>query len=115
VSVEANGLGGLRVRITARGGNLTNVRSVADSRVPVPNTLFDVPGGPTGATSLDINPGTPNFEFTLRPAVPGQAATAPLAIADGCGGTWSTLVGGGHGAFTGPGGAPSEVTVTRQD
>jgi hypothetical protein len=113
VSVAPNGAGGLQVVITARSGVLGRVQSMADARVPDPNARFDVPGGATGAATLDAQPGTVQCQFVVRPVNVGRAVTAPLAISDGCGGSWSTLVGGGPGVFSGPAAAPSEVAVTQ--
>jgi hypothetical protein len=111
VTVAPDGTGRVQVQITARNGVLTQVQSEADSRVPNPNALFDVPGGPTNASALDAQPGTAQFAFAVHPAVPGQAVTAPLVIRDGCGGQWATLVGGGPAVFSGPPAAAQPVPV----
>lgn len=114
VTVAPNGAGGLQVSITARSGVLSRVQSVADTRVPDPNAqFFNVPGATPGATTLDARPGTTQFQFAVRPVSVGRAVTAPLVITDGCGGGWSTLVGGGPSVFSGSAAAPSEVVVTQ--
>ena len=113
VTVAPDGAGRLQVTLSARSGSLARVQMVADAHVPTPNALFDVPGGPTGARSLNLQPGTAQYGFDVRPATSGQAATVPLVITDGCGGQWSTLVGGGPAVFSGPAAAPQPVAVER--
>jgi hypothetical protein len=113
VAVAPDGSARLRVTITARTSVLADVRLVADPRVPNPNALFDVPNGASGAGTLSVQPGTPQLVFYLRPAVATQAVTAPLAIADGCGGQWTTLIGAGPAAVAGPAGPATDVPVTR--
>jgi hypothetical protein len=107
VTVAPDGAGRLQVTLGAHSGSLARVPLVADAHVLNPNALFDVPGGPTGAMTLNGQPSTPAFGFAVRQQTPGQAVTVPLLITDGCGGQWSTLVGGGPSVFSGPAGVPN--------
>jgi len=113
VTVAPDGTGRLQVTITARTGSLAQVQSVTDPHVPTPNALFDGPGGPSNAPTLNVQPGTAQFVFVVHPATSSQAVTAPLVITDSCGGQWSTLVGGGASVLAGPATAPQPVAVVR--
>jgi hypothetical protein len=113
VTVAPDGTGRLQITITARTGSLAQVQSVTDPNVPTPNALFDVPGGPSQAPTLNVQPGAVQFVFHVHPATRGQAVTAPLVITDSCGGQWSTLVGGGASMLAGPATAPQPVAVAR--
>ena len=56
--------------------------------------------GGRGSFTTTLPPGTHEVTFTVRPAIPGAAATVPLTVVDSCG-DWPTLVGGGAAAFGG--------------
>jgi streptogramin lyase len=115
VTVAADGTGRLGVTLTARSGVLTQVQAVPDAHVPTTNALIDESGrtGMPGDT-FSATPGTAQHSFIMYPATAGQGATVPLVIVDSCGTAWSTLVGGGAGAYArGPATAPTAVPVTR--
>ena len=99
--------------LSARSGSLGPVQMVADAHVSTPNALFDVPGADGRP---DAERAAEHGAVRIRRApcdASGQAVTVPLVITDGCGGQWSTLVGGGPTVFSGPGGDGAAVAVER--
>jgi uncharacterized repeat protein (TIGR01451 family) len=117
VAVQPGG-GGLQVTIRANTTAGTPSNALQALRFAAgTNTLLDLPGGPsgvTGALTVPLPAGTTETTFVGRQAVPGQAATLPLVVVDGCG-DWSTFVGGGPSGFPppssgGPAGGASPIT-----
>lgn len=115
VTVTRDGTGRLLVTVNARSGALTQVSVVGDARVANTNARIEVNGQVVTTATLPLQPGAARLDFAVRPATAGLPVTVPLAILDGCNQTWSTLVGGGAGAFdVGAAGAPQELTLTRE-
>ena len=94
VTTPSNGR--LLVSVTASGGNN---RLLALHFARTTNATVDVGGqsGRTGAFTATLSGTSASTTFTVRRAGPGTA-TVSLAVVDRCG-SWTTLVGGGAGAF----------------
>jgi hypothetical protein len=88
--------GSLQVSVTATGQN-NRLLTLQFTRTT--NALVDVGGqtGRTGAFTSSLSGSSASATFAVRRAAAGSATVA-LTVVDRCGG-WTTLVGGGPGAF----------------
>jgi hypothetical protein len=101
VSAVPSGSGRLQVTVGLEptagtpGNRIQSLRFGAAS-----NAVVDVgtQTGLAGDATVALTPSSPQTTFAIRRVANGQAATVRLTVVDACG-EWSTLVGGGPGAF----------------
>jgi hypothetical protein len=90
--------GRLLVTVTAPAAAHDSLQSLRLGAVT--NATIDAGGqtGLRGNTTVPLAPGTQQATFTVTRVTAGQASTVNLTVVDSCG-EWSTVVGGGPGAF----------------
>jgi CSLREA domain-containing protein len=98
-----NGQGGLSVTVTRGLGTLTELdfHNGVSAHVPNTNARVDVAGSSSSGSEIIVHFSTPpvSQQFTVTPLDATKPTTVPLDAFDACG-RWSTLVGGGAGAFS---------------
>jgi hypothetical protein len=96
-----DGPGRLKVTLTAQLPSADSANRIKEIRFgAATNALVDIGNtqGQRGGFTYTVPTNTQTVTFTVRRATAGQATTVPVVVIDGCG-EWSTLVGGGAGAF----------------